>query len=252
MSSFYNPQRTKNLFEKNSDNPFNISRSKIELFMQCPLCFYLDRKKGISRPSTPPFTLNTAVDKLLKKEFDIHRAKNIAHPLMKAYGINAIPFFHEELDEWRENFKGIKYLHEPTNLLISGAVDDIWINLSGELCVVDYKATSKEGEIDLETSQWKEQYKRQIEIYQWLLRKNNFKVSNTGYLVYLNGKTDKEAFDGKLEFDVKIIPVEGDDSWVEEIIFEIYNCLMSDNYPLPSPTCNFCAYRNAIIQVMNN
>ena len=52
---------------------------------------------------------------------------------------------------------------------------------------------------------WQDGYKRQMEIYQWLLRKNGLDVSDTGYFVYCNGKTDKEAFDGKLEFDIEFI-----------------------------------------------
>ena len=36
--------------------------------------------------------------------------------------------------------------------------------------------------------------KRQMEIYQWLLRKNGFKVSDTGYFVYANGITDARSF----------------------------------------------------------
>src|SRR5437867_3759517 len=80
-----------------------LSRSKIEDFLRCPRCFYLDRRLGISQPPGFPFNLNSAVDLLLKKEFDIHRGKGTAHPLMKSYGINAIPLSHPELDRWREN-----------------------------------------------------------------------------------------------------------------------------------------------------
>ncbi len=59
----------------------------------------------------PAFTLNSAVDHLLKKEFDIRRANGAAHPLMAAYGIDAVPAQHDELEIWRENFKGIRVLH---------------------------------------------------------------------------------------------------------------------------------------------
>src|SRR3989338_1084091 len=110
-----------------------MGRRKIDLFIDCPQCFYLDRKLGVSRPSGPPFTLNSAVDHLLKKEFDIHRAKNKAHPLMSEYKIKAVPFSHKNLNDWRNNFKGIQYLHPESNFLIFGAVDDVWINDSKEL-----------------------------------------------------------------------------------------------------------------------
>ena len=74
------------------------------------------------------------------------------------------------MDEWRDSLRaGVRYLHEPTNFLVSGGVDDIWINPAGELHVVDYKATSKKGEVNIDAP-WQDGYKRQIEIYQWLLR----------------------------------------------------------------------------------
>src|SRR5690606_33811441 len=113
-----------------------------------------------------------------KKEFDVHRQNGTPHPLMKAYGIDALPFVHEELDKWRENFKGVRYLHEPTGMTISGAVDDVWVNPKGELIVVDYKATAKNGEITELDKDWHDGYKRQMEVYQYLLRKKGFKVND--------------------------------------------------------------------------
>ncbi len=49
-------------------NKFKLSRSKIDLFLECPRCFYLGNRLGVSRPPGFPFTLNSAVDALLKKE----------------------------------------------------------------------------------------------------------------------------------------------------------------------------------------
>lgn len=248
MSEYYNPQRTKNLFNPKSTEPFKLSRSKIDLFLECPRCFYLDRRLGVSRPPGFPFSLNSAVDTLLKKEFDIHRAKNSPHPLMKSYGVDAVPFAHEKMNEWRENFKGVQFHHEMTNLIITGAVDDIWVNPKKELIVVDYKSTSKEGEVNLDAD-WQIGYKRQMEIYQWLLRHNDFKVSNTGYFVYVNGRTDLEAFDGRLEFNVKLIPYIGDDTWIEQTIFDAHECLLNNKVPKASNNCDFCRYVEAVIKI---
>ena len=72
------------------------------------------------------------MDKLLKKEFDIHRENGSPHPLMKAYGLDLIPFQHEKMNEWRDALGGgIQYLHPATNFLITGGVDDIWVNPGG-------------------------------------------------------------------------------------------------------------------------
>ena len=196
-----------------------------------------------------PYTLNSAVDVLLKKEFDLHRAKGESHPMMKHYGIDAIPFQHEKMNEWRENFKGIHHIHPGTGLTISGAIDDIWINPKKELLIVDYKSTAKDGEINLDAD-WQIGYKRQMEIYQWLFKQNQFKVSDTGYFVYANGKKDRQAFDGKLEFDISIISYQGDTSWVDESITKAHQCLMSNKVPSAAEDCDYCRYRQAVGEVL--
>lgn len=243
MSIYYNPRKTKYLYDEKSPVRFRLSRSKIDLFINCPRCFYLDRKLGVAQPPGYPFTLNTAVDKLLKKEFDIHRANGTKHPLMKTYGIDAVPLAHKKIDEWRDAFRrGISFPIAGTNVVITGGVDDVWVTPKEEFIIVDYKATSKEDEVNLDAD-WQMGYKRQMEIYQWLFRQNGYRVSKTGYFVYCNGKTDRKAFDGKLEFDIKIIPYKGDDSWVEGTIKKAIECLKSDVLPKPGKDCDYCKYR---------
>ena len=248
MSNYYNPNRKSNLYDKDSVQTFRLSRSKIDLFINCPRCFYLDRRLGVAQPPGYPFSLNSAVDKLLKKEFDIHGAKGTKHPLMEHYDVDAIPLAHEKIDEWRDSLRaGIIFKIDSENVVITGGVDDVWVKLDGEFIIVDYKATSKEEEVTLDAD-WQIGYKRQMEIYQWLFRKNGFRVSSTGYFVYCNGDTDKEAFDAKLEFDIKIIPYTGDDSWVEKTVQAAIECLKGDKLPEPGEDCDFCKYRQAVKQ----
>ena len=162
----------------------------------------MDRRLGIAQPPGFPFNLNSAVDNLLKNEFDYYRGIQKPHPYIEKLGLNAVPFQHENLDKWRHNFSGVIYQHKEFNLHLFGAIDDLWINLdTEELIVVDYKATSKGSEINL-NADWQIGYKRQMEFYQYLLRNNGFKVSNTGYFVYCNGIREKEKFDEKLDFEI--------------------------------------------------
>ena len=240
----YNPNRSP---DWNYGGPkWRLSRSKIELFHECPRCFYLDNKLGTARPRGPAFTLNIAVDALLKKEFDVHRANGTKHPLTAHYGIDAIPFKHKNLDTWRENFEGIEYKDPETGFTISGAVDDIWQNEQGELIVVDYKATSKQGTVaTLDDSSWKDSYARQMGVYQWLLRKNGFEVSSTGYFLYANAGSDKEAFDAQLEFELTLVPCEGDTSWIDDILPQIKKTLDTDAVPPSGKSCEYCPYREA-------
>jgi CRISPR/Cas system-associated exonuclease Cas4 (RecB family) len=242
--STYKPQRRRNLYSSSDHRPYKLSRSKINNFLKCPRCFYLDRKCGTVQPPPYPYTLNSAVDTLLKKEFDQYRATSKPHPLFIKHGLDAIPFSHQNLDDWRMNQKGIQYLHKPTNFNITGAIDDVWINPQKNLIIIaDYKATSTKQEITLDN---RDSYKKQMEIYQWLFRKNGFKVANKGYFVYCNCDTEKNAFTGILQFKISLIPYDGNDSWIEKILHQIKDCLTSKTIPEPSPSCEYCQYLNAI------
>jgi hypothetical protein len=243
MSQYYKPNRKP---DWNFGGPkFRLSRSKIALFLECKRCFYVDNKLGVARPPGFPFNLNSAVDALLKKEFDIHRAKGSKHPICDTYGIDAIPFAHADIDIWRENFKGIEVKHAATGLTISGAVDDVWLNPKSELIVVDYKSTSKDARIETLDEPWHDGYKRQMEIYQWLLRERGFEVSDTGYFVYANASKDKKAFDAKLEFEVTLIPYTGSTDWIEGTLRALKACAESPEIPEASADCDYCRYREA-------
>lgn len=225
---------------------WKLSRSKIELFLECPRCFYLDNKLGTKRPSFPSFTLNIAVDELCKKEFDQYRESQTSHPIMDSYDVDAVPFSHPQLDQWRDNFTGITYAHKPTGLVVSGAVDDIWVTSEGSLIVVDYKATSKEGTITtLADSSWEESYRRQLGVYQWLLVQNGYSVSPTGYFLYANATQDKDGFYDTLSFHTTLVPCEGETSWIEPTLHSILDTLESESYPSHNPSCEYCAYRTA-------
>ncbi len=110
-----------------------ISRSKIELFLDCPRCFWLEMKKGVKRPPSFPYTINSAIDVLLKKEFDVCRENGTAHYIIKKYNINAIPYKCDQINTWRTNFTGVQFHHKSTDFLVFGAVDDVWVNPEGKL-----------------------------------------------------------------------------------------------------------------------
>lgn len=229
--------------------PYKISRSKIDLFIECPRCFWLDARLKISRPKGPPFTLNSAVDQLLKQEFDTLRKDGKQHPLQVEYGIDAHPAAHAKLDAWRHNFTGVQALHEPTNLLVFGAIDDLWQNSKGKYIVLDYKSTSKAGKItELGKESWHDAYRRQLAVYQWLLRQNGLDVSDIGYWVYCNAAKDGKAFDKKLEFELTLIEEKIDDSWVEPTLLKIKKTLEGD-IPTNTPDCEFCTYTRARTQL---
>jgi CRISPR/Cas system-associated exonuclease Cas4 (RecB family) len=225
---------------------WRLSRSKIDFFHECPRCFYIDNKLGTKRPGFPSFNLNIAVDELFKKEFDVHRKNKTPHPIMTEYNIDAVPFDHEKMDEWRDPFVGIQTVDKATGLTVSGGVDDIWLTKHGSLIIVDYKSTSKEGRItELSDSSWDQQYTRQLGVYSWLLAQNGFTVEPTGYLVYANASKTEAGFNNQLVFETTLVPVEIETNWIPTALANIKDCLEADQYPNPGPLCEYCPYREA-------
>jgi CRISPR/Cas system-associated exonuclease Cas4 (RecB family) len=235
--------------------PYVISRSKIELFTQCKRCFWLEAISGIKRPSSPPFQINKAIDELFKKEFDAYRKNQLPHPIMTENNLDAVPFAHDQIDTWRDTFKGIRTLHKDTNLEVFGGIDDVWVDSNDNLIVVDYKATAKAKEVNLDAD-WQQSYKRQLEVYQWLLRQNGFKVSDTGYFVYANAKFDGDNFNDTLKFTTKLIAHSGSDKWIEPTLVQIKETLEGSipqtGDSIMGGECEFCSYARARTQLALN
>ncbi len=232
----------------NKNETFKISRSKFSSFLlRCNLCFYLEQKKGLKPIPQIPFTLNNAVDFNLKQTFDSYRTKKLPHKIMIDNDLShVIPFAHPELDNWRDSIhKGIQYHHSETNLLLTGGIDDVWIDTkTEELIVIDYKAQAKNTLEELEpdrywSNSYHEDFKQQLSFYRYLFLKNKFEVKQTAYIVHCNAKKGI-PFEDVLEFHTSLIPYETNIDHIEPIILEIKKCLDRDEYPAPKPDCHYC------------
>ena len=226
------------------DQFIKLSRSTVERYLNCPRCCVLEKNYNIKPPSLP-FTLNIAVDNLCKNEFDYYRAIQKPHPLFIQNKIEAVPFKHKDIDIWRDNFKGLRYKSKSLNYEFGGAIDDVWQKNNGDLIVADIKATSRnifDWDETFNKYEYPKAYKRQLEMYQWLLIKNGFKVSNEAYLLYFNGKKNEKFFNNNLQFDTHLIKLDCPSEWVEQAILDTVNLLRSSTFPKPSTKCDFCNY----------
>ena len=221
-----------------------ISRYAVEKFLNCKRCFFLEQKHKV-RLQSLPFTLNNAVDNLCKNEFDHYRRLQNPHPLFIKNNIEAVPFKHENIDVWRSNFRGIRYKSNYHKYDFGGAIDDVWVKDNGDLIIADIKATSK-NEFDWSETfnkyDYPKAYKRQLEMYQWLLKKNGFKVSQDAFIIYFNGRKNEKFFKNTLSFDSHVIKLKCSTDWVEQAIIDTVQLLKSKTFPKPSPTCEQCTY----------
>jgi hypothetical protein len=217
-----------------------ISRSKLDLFLECPRCFYEDLVRRNPRPSGPSFTLNIAVDELFKREFDVYRARREPHPLFATVDLDAVPLADPRMDAWRTNFTGVRWLDEETGWTLCGAVDDVWLGADGRVMVADYKATSKAE--DPSTESLYPSYRRQMDIYQFLLAQQGLEVSDRAWFVYANGLKTENGFNDVLRFRTTLVPYDGDRSWVLDAFRTAVGIVTGVVLPDPNPDCEWCRF----------
>ncbi|NDB94662.1 MAG: hypothetical protein EBZ78_00610 [Verrucomicrobia bacterium] len=196
----------------------------------------------VKPPSGAAYTLNAATDALMKREFDKYRTLGQPHPLMTQYGIRAVPFQHKDLEKWRDSRQGISTVHEETQFEVYGGIDDVWQEEgTGRLILADYKCTAKKDEVtDLESG-FGPSYKKQIEIYQWVMRRMGFEVSPQAWFLYANGCANGE-FNNRLEFRMTMISHIGDTVWIEPTLRQIKNVLEASQKPSSTEKCGYCQY----------
>jgi len=210
---------------KNHKREIKLSPSSLNLFLECPLCFWLEKKKGIRRPPPFPYALNNAVDFLLKKEFDQYRFRGEPHPLMVVNGIKAKLFPNQELlNQWRNNRVGIRYYDSELDATLLGAVDDILEFPDGKLAPLDYKSTgSKVATIY-------DRFQIQMDVYTYLLEKNGFLTSRKGYLAFYVVNREN-GFEDRLPFRKEMHEIDTDPSYVKNLFKDAISLIRRNTSP---------------------
>ncbi len=215
------------------EKPINLSPNSLNLYLECQACFYLDKKLGIRRPPPYPYALNSAVDALLKEEFDSYRKRREPHPLLEENKINANLFPNQKLlDQWRDNFQGIRYYDKDLKATLFGAVDDVLEFEGGKLAPLDYKSTGSK------VANVYDRFQIQLDAYTFLLEKNGYKTNRKGYLAFYI--VDKEnGFIDRLPFRKKVIELETNPSDIYEIFKDAVLLLNGKDIPKHSEDCLF-------------
>lgn len=243
--------RHRGVFNRDNTSPYELSRSRIENFVRCPACFYMQQVQGIKFPSIPGFNLNEATDVLLKRDFDKCRSQQTSHAFLETHGLgHLVPFQHEQFEKWTSSLHfGVdgyfNWVDTENNLKIGGGLDDVWRDtVSNLLFVVDYKSTSQKTagkKISLD-DKWKAAYKRQMDIYVHILSKMGFEVSPKGYFLYCDGDrfTDQsflQETSAMMQFKVDILEYDTNTSWIKSCLRDIKTCLTSNTRPQHSAEC---------------
>ncbi len=213
--------------------PIQLSPNSLNLFLECPQCFWLDKNLGIKRPPPYPYALNSAVDALLKEEFDTYRAKNLPHPLLQENNINAKLFSNQTLlNQWRNNFAGIRYFDQDLGATLFGAVDDVLEFEGGKIAPLDYKSTGSTA------ANVYDRFQLQLDTYTFLMEKNGYQTPRKGYLAfYIVDKS--RGFIDRLPFRKEVVEIDTNPSDIYAIFKDAVNVLKLPTPPQHSSDCQF-------------
>ncbi|WP_022855679.1 PD-(D/E)XK nuclease family protein [Thermodesulfobacterium thermophilum] len=221
-----------------------ISRSQVELFIECPRCFWLEVKHKIKRPQAiKGGFIGSKYDSKLKLYFDKLRLKGEPLKELESEKLKLYTDF-KKLKEWR--YKGLEFHHEDHKIVYWGKIDDLLVNENGLLVPFDYKVTTSN------TLQIYDSEKRQLEFYGFLFSKLKSQlqkeVADIGVIYKIRVDID-ENFE-KIE-ERKFFLVELDYSKYEELLENLKNTYFSSNEPEPSGTCEYCNRDQHILQLRN-
>ena len=213
---------------------FKLSPSSMNLIEDCPRCFWLQVVKKISRPSAPFPSLPSGVDKMLKEHFDRFRDKDSLPPELN--DLKEVSLFNDKelLKTWRNNLKGIEYYDEENDVLLHGAVDNL-LSKEGKLIVLDYKTRGFALKEDTA-----HHYQDQLDIYNFLLRKNGYETEDYAYLLFYLPEQVMET--GEFKFKNELVKMKIDINHAE-MLFKRAVKIVKGELPEAGKDCVFCKWR---------
>ena len=213
-----------------------LSRAQLQLFIDCPRCFWLQNRHGVKQPKGYPLALNIAMDQLLKEEFDAYRVAGKSHPLLIERHVNAKLFGDmEKLAEWRNNFRGLRWKDPKTGHTLFGAVDDILEFPDDSLAVLDYKSSGAK-EVNIYDS-----YQLQMDVYTFLLQRLGYRTAPKAYFAFFVAVKD-DGFKGRLPFRAELVDVTPQPERVHKLFKDAVATVQADQEPQPGAECDVCRW----------
>lgn len=211
---------------------FSLSPSSLSLMKECKRCFWLEKHGVWKRPLGIFPSLPSGMDSILKKHFDKFRDKGSLPPELaksecKDMGCELFDDV-EKMKIWRNNLKGIRYIDEKGNTL-HGAVDNI-LKKGKKLIVLDYKTRGFQLKEDTH-----EHYRDQLNIYNFLLRKNNYETEDFAFLLFYVPSEVLET--GEVIFETTLKKLKVDVKSAENLFEDAISLLNSE---CPKEGCEWC------------
>ena len=182
------------------------------------------------------------MDKILKAHFDAFRDKGQLPPELKDLDGDVKLYDNVFLlDAWRNYRRGIRWEDEHGNIFM-GAVDNI-LKKGDKLIVLDYK--TRGYPLKENTHEYSQD---QLDIYNWLLRKNGYGTEDYAYLLFYH--PTKVSENGDIVFHTDLIKMKISIKNAENIFKEALDILKQE-MPNAASGCEFCKWVEDILVSLN-
>ncbi len=211
-----------------------LSPSALNLFNNCPLCFWLDKTHRIRRPRGIFPSLPSGMDRVIKDYFDIFRKDSSLPPELRVSEFKDISLYGDQikLDRWRSWRTGLEYKEDDGSVL-SGALDDLMVKDGVKYVPLDYKTkgspTTPEDAVRY--------YQNQMDCYALMLESNGLASAGYAYLLYYSPKSVGER--GQVTFHIQAVKVETSTQRARDTFQRASTLIRQKNAP-ESKGCEYC------------
>ncbi len=211
-----------------------LSPSSLNLFLECPRCFWLQMNENIHRPRGIFPSLPGGMDLVIKDYFDKYREKDELPPELQGKIEGKLLHDHNLLNRWRNWRTGLEFTDESLGVTLFGALDDC-LQVGDKFTPLDYKTRGsepKEGDSQ-------KYYGNQLDCYSLLLEENGYPVEKFGYLVYYYPEHVEE--NGTVVFNVKPVKLNLDPDRARQTLKNAIK-LLSGPVPSHHTECEYCIW----------
>lgn len=222
---------------KQKDGQIRLSPSTLNLFLECPKCFWLEQVRGIHRPRGIFPSLPGGMDGLIKKYFDKYRLQGKLPPEIDGKVDGVLMADLDLLNKWRSWRTGLVYKDLEIGATLSGALDDLLVNPQKQVYMpFDYK--TRGYDLKENSSSF---YQNQLNCYALMLQANGLPPAGHGYLCYYIPKDVAEG--GQVHFEIIIKKMDVYPAQAK-IIFRSAIDLINGPMPKTHSTCEYCSWGN--------
>lgn len=195
----------------------------------------MEVNKDEDRPEPPRSSLPMGMDLMVKDHFDNFRSNGERPPELDHLGVEAEPYPDEDfLNDARHWNSPPKWEDPETGTVLYGGVDDLLLSENDKIIVIDYKTRGFEPKEETGAPDY---YSRQVNLYNLILRGNDYETEDFGLILYYY--PDKVKENGDIIFHKEWRRVEVDIPKAKQMVRDVRETVEGPK-PEPDPECDYC------------